>query len=160
MEAKFQIRPVTARDAADLQAACWPDWSIDAITELLHRAEGLTHRRRGLGVVATNESGILGYGQVTLWPRTAEISDLIVTPRSRSQGIGTSLIRYLMEQARAWQLPSVEIGVALSNPRALALYQRLGFQEDRVIHLDLGKGAEPVMYLVMPLDQSREQARG
>src|SRR5450755_1041142 len=102
MEAKFQIRPVTARDAADLQTACWPDWSIDAITELLHRAEGLTHRRRGLGIVATNDSGILGYGQVTLWPRPAELSDLIVTPRRRSQGIGTRIIRYLMEQARVW----------------------------------------------------------
>ena len=45
----------------------------------------------------------------------------------------------------------VEIGVALSNPRAMALYQRLGFVEDRVINLDLGSGAEPVMYLKIAL---------
>jgi ribosomal protein S18 acetylase RimI-like enzyme len=153
MEANFQIRPVTARDAADLQTACWSNWSIEAITELLHRAEGLARRRRGLGVVAYGESGILGYGQVTLWPRTAEISDLIVIPRSRSQGIGTGIIHYLTEQARSWPVPTVEIGVALSNPRALALYQRLGFAQDRILDLDLGHGAEAVMYLKMPLEK-------
>lgn len=151
MNANYHMRQVALNDAAKLQEACWPNWSIEAIRDLLQRVDGISRRSRGLGIVAYNEDNILGYGQLTVWPRTTEISDLIVTPDCRSHGIGTAIILCLIDKARAWHLPQVEIGVALNNPRAMALYQRLGFQEDRVINLDLGHGVEAVMYLTMPV---------
>ncbi len=152
MSANYQLRPASPRDAADLQTACWPDWPIATIRELLLRADGIAHRGRGIGVVADSQCGILGYGQLTIWPRTAEISDLIVTPACRGQGIGTAIINHLVDQVRARRMAQVEIGVALGNVRALALYQRLGFAQDRIINLDLGHGVEPVMYLTMGLN--------
>jgi ribosomal protein S18 acetylase RimI-like enzyme len=155
----FQLRPVTSKDAETLQQSCWPNWSFEAVQTLLQRVEGIERRKRGIGIVAFDAEKILGYGQLTLWPRTAEISDLIVAPTYRSQGIGSAIINDLIGKARAWCLPQVEIGVALANPRAMALYQRLGFRQDRIINLDLGSGPEPVMYLIMPLDNLDRQPR-
>jgi ribosomal protein S18 acetylase RimI-like enzyme len=152
MSANYQLRPVLPQDAQDLQAVCWPERSIEAVRELLERVDGLANRKRAMGVVAYNDLGLLGYGQLTVWPRTTEISDLIVAPNSRNSGIGTAIIEYLIEQVRSLRMSEVEIGVALNNPRALALYQRLGFAEDRIITLDLGQGPEPVMYLTMRLN--------
>ena len=153
MDATYQLRRSLPRDAAELQAACWPEWSLDSVRELLVRAEGIASQGRGLGVVACKGHHILGYGQLTRWPRAAEISDLIVTPAYRGNGVGTAIIVYLIDQARAWHIPGVEIGAALANPRAMSLYERLGFVEDRIIDLDLGYGLEPVMYLSMRFDE-------
>lgn len=150
----YSIRQVSVKDADRLHQTCWPHWSVDSIAELLLRVEKLTQQGRGYGIIALNaEVGILGYGQLTVWPRTTEISDLIVAPAYRNQGIGTAIICALIEKVYAWGLSQVEIGAALSNPRALLLYRRLGFQEDRTIGLDLGDGYEPVMYLTRQLER-------
>ena len=151
MSVNYELRLATPDDAAALQQACWPERSVDGVRELLERAEGLAKHRRGLGIVATNGYRVLGYGQLTIWPRTCEISDLIVTADVRSQGIGTAIICDLVERARLWPMQQIEIGVARNNPRAHALYRRLGFKENRTIQLDLGAGPEPVTYLVMQL---------
>ena len=154
MGVKFHLRPVAANDSLSLQQTCWPERSVEAIEELLQRAEGLARRRRGLGIVALADNFAncaIGYAQLTMWPRTGEISDLIVAEDWRNQGLGSAMIGYLVEKARAWPMPQVEIGVAMNNPRALALYRRLGFKDDRLINLDLGGGPEAVTYLTMTL---------
>ena len=69
----------------------------------------------------------------------------------RSHGIGSAIIGALIDIARQWPIPQVEIGAALSNPRALALYRKLGFRDQRTLNLDLGHGPEPVVYLVMDI---------
>jgi [ribosomal protein S18]-alanine N-acetyltransferase len=147
--AEFQLRQASLQDALELQRACWPNWALEAVKDLLRRVESMSQRGRGYGVVALRNDQIVGYGQLTVWPRTAEISDLIVAPDYRGQGIGSAIIQSLIEKVNLWHMPQVEIGVALSNPRALALYRRLGFEQDRIINLDLGDGPEPVMYLTM-----------
>ncbi|MCC7445947.1 MAG: GNAT family N-acetyltransferase [Anaerolineae bacterium] len=152
MSITYQLRPVSPRDAEALQETCWQNWSIEAVKDLLERVEGISKRSRGLGIVAYNDHTLLGYGQLTIWPRTTEISDLIVSAPYRSNGIGTAIICHLINKVRAWHLPQVEIGVAMSNPRAHELYLRLGFQQDRIINLDLGSGPEPVVYLTMNLE--------
>lgn len=151
MAVNYQLRPVMVQDAEQLQQACWPNWSTEAVKELLWRAEDIARRERGIGLVAYAEAGILGYGQLTMWPRAAEISDLLIAATYRNKGIGTAIICALVDNARSWGLPEVEIGSALSNPRALALYRRLGFKDNRILNLDLGNGPEPVMYLTMQL---------
>jgi ribosomal protein S18 acetylase RimI-like enzyme len=146
------IRPVQLSDAAHLQHMCWPDRSLDTITELLVRAERLAQTRRGMGVVGLCDRTACAYGMLTLWPRTAEISDVIVSARYRSQGIGSQVITYLTEAARHFHTQILEIGVALSNPRALLLYRRLGFTDHHTVSIDLGNGLEPVLYLYKTLD--------
>lgn len=141
------VRPAILSDVSALQRSCWPNRSIEGVTEFLQRAQKLRDYRRGDGVVAAREGNICGFGMLTIWPRAAEISDLIVSPGHRDTGIGTSIIEYLTAAARDLNSRVLEIGVALSNPRALTLYRRLGFCDSRTIQIDLGCGLETVLYL-------------
>lgn len=146
------VRSIQLSDAEQLHQTCWPDRPLDSIVELLRRAEKLAQNRRGLGVVGVRDNIACAFGLLTLWPRTAEISDLIVSVPFRSQGIGSQIISYLTESAYSLRVQILEIGVALSNPRAMALYRRLGFTEHHTVKIDLGRGLEPVLYLHKSLE--------
>ncbi len=141
------IRPAVLDDAVCLQQTCWPERPLDAITEFLQRTQKLAAQRRGTGAVAEYNGIVCGFGLLTLWPRTAEISDLIVAPAYRDQGIGTRMIDYLAGVAVNLNAAILEIGVAVTNPRALVLYQRLGFEAHHSIQIELGSGPETVLYL-------------
>lgn len=146
------LRPVLGADADPLHALGWPERSRASVDQLIVRAQHYAREGRGLGIVVVNDAGkVRGYGQLTLWPRTGEISDLVVAAPDRGRGLGTAMIQYLTRAARDLHAPQLEIGAALSNPRALALYRRLGFVESHRIQLDLGKGREPIQYLKLDL---------
>lgn len=148
----LRIRPVQLMDAETLHDLCWPERSLAAIYQLVTRAMQYARQGRGLGVVVTGEHNLPhAYGQLTIWPQCGEISDLIVAPPLRSQGIGTAIIQYLARAAREMHAPCLEIGAALSNPGAVALYRRLGFIDSHSIMIDLGKGQEQVIYLRIDL---------
>jgi ribosomal protein S18 acetylase RimI-like enzyme len=149
------VRPARLADAASLNTMCWPERSHESVFELLRRTQKLAQNERGLGVVAVWDGAPCGFGMLTLWPRAAEISDLIVNSRYRSHGVGSLIIDYLTNAALDLRVQVLEIGVALSNPRALALYRRLGFIDGRTIELDLGNDPEPVLYLYKHLRTAR-----
>lgn len=82
------------------------------------------------------------------------IAHLGVTPEYRGQGIGTQLIAWLLENGRQQKRTTASIDVSVENPKALALYKRLGFvqQVERTSSLknDLGHVANHI-YLERPL---------
>lgn len=143
----YFIRSVQWADTAGLLACCWPERSIVQAQRIVSRALRLASQHYGYGIVALSGDDVIAYGQFTQWPRAAEISDLVVCESFRSRGIGTALIQTLVQHAREHAIARVEIGVALDNPRALALYRRLGFQDRRTVHLDLNGVKTPVLYL-------------
>ncbi len=155
---KLLFRPARAEDAPRVQRTCWPEQPLGKVVTLLQRAEKLRKKRRGLGVVAVRDGVVYGFGMLTLWPRAAEISDLVVSARYRGQGVGTAIIQFLTEAAQDLNATIVEIGVALSNTRALALYRRLGFRDYRTIQVDLGQGPEPVLYLEKAFSSQQGQS--
>ena len=55
------------------------------------------------------------------------VHELVLLPEFQGQGIGSSLLRQLMERASRRRVP-VRLGTFRAN-RALNLYRRLGFQE-------------------------------
>ncbi|WP_063827492.1 GNAT family N-acetyltransferase [Streptomyces qaidamensis] len=61
-------------------------------------------------------------------PGCPEINALSVWPPARSHGIGTALIEAAEERAREPGRTAIGLGVAEDNPRAAALYARLGHQ--------------------------------
>ncbi|SDJ87527.1 GNAT family N-acetyltransferase [Streptomyces indicus] len=72
-----------------------------------------------------------------------EINGLAVAEHLRSQGIGTALIHAAEDLARARRLPAIGLGVDETNPRAAALYARLGYEAlvpyvDRWSYVDRG----------------------
>lgn len=153
----IRIRPVRIADVPTLQRDFWPERNQASIQLLVSRAQQIAHQGRGFGIVAihTERENLIGYGQLTLWPRGAEISDLFVTADCRGQGIGTTMIQYLVRAAREMHVPLIEIGAAHSNPNALALYRNLGFVDDYTLMLDLGNGPEPVTYLRLEVPTGR-----
>ncbi|GAA4036703.1 GNAT family N-acetyltransferase [Streptomyces shaanxiensis] len=78
----------------------------------------------------------------TAQPGCPEINGLCVWPESlRSQGIGTALVSAAERLARERGIGSMGLGVGDGNPRAAALYARLGYLPtvayvDRWAHLD------------------------
>jgi ribosomal protein S18 acetylase RimI-like enzyme len=55
------------------------------------------------------------------------VHELVLLPEFQGQGVGSSLLRQVMERASKRQVP-VRLGTFHAN-RALNLYRRLGFQE-------------------------------
>lgn len=147
------VRAVRLTDSETLHARCWPARPFAAVYNLLSRSVRNASDGRGLGLVLLDEAGeAQGYGQVAMWPTCAEISDLVVTEAHRSRGYGTALIQHLTREAARLKAPAVEIGAALSNPRAVALYRRLGFEDSHTIMLNLGIGKETVLFLRLELN--------
>lgn len=147
----YPIRPVQWADVPSLRACCWPERSVAQSQRVVARALRLADQHYGYGVVALSGADVVAYGQFTQWPRAAEISDLIVCEGLRGRGIGTALIQTLVQHALEHAVAQVEIGVALTNPRALALYRRLGFQDRRTVNLDMNGVRTPVLYLGLEL---------
>lgn len=141
------VRPAELSDAQALFTRCWPDRLLADTVDILRKTAHLAATRRGLGVVGLWGGLPCSFGLLTLWPRVAEISDLIVSSELRSRGIGSTIVNFLTDIAWVMNAHTVEIGAALSNPRALALYRRLGFVDGRIVELELGNGPEPVIYL-------------
>ena len=147
-----RIRPVRLADADALRLNCWPERPLTAIYRVVLRAQRQARQDGGLGIVMTDSSGgVIGYGQFTMWPRCGEISDLVVQDGYRGRGFGTTIVQYLMRAARDMHADCVEIGAAYSNPRAIALYRRLGFRDSHTISMNLGRGEEQVLYLRLNL---------
>jgi ribosomal protein S18 acetylase RimI-like enzyme len=142
------MRPVRLADADALHAYCWPNRSLLAIHNLITAARRSQKDERGLGLVVTDQDDkALGYGQFTLWPTCAEISNLAIAEPLRGKGLGTTLIQTLVQKAATLRAISFEIGVAAANQRAANLYRRLGFAYSHSLTLDLGHGLEKVLFL-------------
>ena len=92
-------------------------------------------------VIEAPEGTLIGSGQLVCYPHVAELSNLSVAPAHRGQGWGSQMIALLTAVARQWHIPYLEIAVDQTNHRALALYQRLGFAEDRRLYLPDGRTA-------------------
>lgn len=149
----YLMRQAVVTDASDLHQQCWPDYPSGLMEELLSRINNLHVQGRGTGLVIVHRHSncIAGYGQIVKWGDKAEISDLIIAEAHRSQGLGTQLIRHLLQHAANLPINRAEIGVAASNRGAYRLYQRLGFEDTYTMLMDLGHGLEKVIYMQRPL---------
>jgi ribosomal protein S18 acetylase RimI-like enzyme len=157
-DAKIRIRPARLADVEALHAYCWHERPYAALYNLVSRATYLARDGRGLGVVVSGGEGlpnhmILGYGQMTMWPDCAEISDLVVAEAFRSRGIGTTVIQYLVRAAREMHADQIEIGASLNNPRAIALYRRIGFKDNHTTLVSAPLGRDTVLYLRLMLQK-------
>lgn len=145
----MNIRPATKDDVEFLkemvyEAARWnPDWTREPIAEVL--AEPVVSRyhegwgRPGDGGVVAELDGVPvgaawyrqlpadapGYGFVD--EKIPELS-IAVVPLHRRKGIGETLLRAAMVQAREDGFQALSLSVAVHN-RSRMLYQRAGFEK-------------------------------
>lgn len=81
-------------------------------------------------------------GVLTLLERDIEnkrflIDGICVAEQARSQGVGTLLLHAICEEARARHYKAVRLDVVDTNPRAKALYERVGFVAEKTEQLGL-----------------------
>ena len=93
----------------------------------------LADRSRGRIFVAREGSELVGMASLLYTVSTAEggkaalFEDLIVDPKHRRKGVGSKLVSYVIQQARAEGILRITLLTDLENDTALGLYRKLGF---------------------------------
>lgn len=67
------------------------------------------------------------------------IDSVAVDAAFGGRGIGTTLIQRVIEYARELKIPTIALNVDQDNPAAARLYERLGFQKEKVIEISGGR---------------------
>ena len=122
--------PLTIRDLThqDLPSCAWcgPATHLASVATALDRAE----RGEAEYLAVCPPSGLpvaLGGIDYTKTPGAGTLWQLAVHGALQSCGIGTILIQAAEQRIRARGLHRAELGVEEGNPRARALYERLGY---------------------------------
>lgn len=121
----LHVRPLVHADLSTLSWAGTPT-HLEHVSEALRRA--LSGEVVYLAVCGPADLP-LSIGAVDFAPTRGSgyIWQVVTHPALRSGGLGTLLASALEETARARGCTVVELGVEDGNPRALALYERLGY---------------------------------
>ena len=120
------IRLMKAEDVpqiAHLETVCFSDpWSEKSIASEI--ANPLS-----CWLVAEEQGRIAGYVGSQSVLDAADMMNIAVDPDFRRQGIGEQLIVALMEQLRKKNVIALLLEVRVSNTPAIALYEKLGFEQ-------------------------------
>lgn len=93
----------------------------------------LAATRQILGYFGLGSAGVIRRGlqlEKIICPpprRTLYLAHLGVTPQLRGEGLGSQLIEHFLQLGRNTGLPMAALDVSAANPKAQALYERLGF---------------------------------
>lgn len=117
------LTPADLPALAALERTCFDDpWSDEALAAELAPDAG----RAALG--AFDENGrLLASGLARPTPDALEILSVATEPEARRRGIGRALVRALIAEARARNLPRVDLEVRAHNDAARWLYLAEGF---------------------------------
>ncbi len=74
-------------------------------------------------------AGIIGYGVLSCAAGEAHVLNVCVAPEHQGHGHGRRLMKRLIDLARWHMVDRVFLEVRPSNPKAIALYDSLGFNE-------------------------------
>lgn len=122
------LRRATAADIdriAGMEKICFPEepWSREMVAG---EFSGVNPTR----YFAAEESGqILAYAGVWLVPPEGYITNIAVHPARRRQGLGSLILRKLVDECVAEGVTDVTLEVRVSNAPAIALYRSFGFEE-------------------------------
>jgi ribosomal protein S18 acetylase RimI-like enzyme len=121
------------RKVLDAIAAAGRDEALPGVGDALLELQVAAARRvREARFQAVREELVLVAGEpagavvTARTPGILQLVEIALLPRFRGQGVGTVVLRHLLESADAERL-AVRASVYRTNPRAHALYRRLGF---------------------------------
>lgn len=109
------------RAYADLFNTTWGGWD-----ETRHLRQLSESKRRGHISIIEVDGKPVGMIQLLDHSEAVEIAEIQVDPSHQDRGIGTSVLRDVISNARA-QGRDVCLRVGLKNQKAIELYERLGF---------------------------------
>ncbi len=123
----LRVRDLEPTDLGDL------DWSggSEHVRAMADALQASYAGQMGVVVIALKNGRLVATGAVDFRPdpRAGELTMLAVHEHLQSLGLGTRLVRALEERVRARGLDVARLSVEHDNPRARALYLRLGYRE-------------------------------
>jgi ribosomal protein S18 acetylase RimI-like enzyme len=141
---EFLLRLYASMREDELWQVDWPPEQKSAFLEQQFTAQDIHYRERYPGAtldVVEIGGEAAGRLYVARWEREIRVMDIALLPEFRGRGIGTRLLRRIMEEGEGTGC-AVSIHVERMNP-ALSLYGRLGFRlrEDKGVYLLLERPA-------------------
>lgn len=105
-------------------------------------------------VLEDEETGIIGYGVLSIGAGESHVLNLAVDPSLRGQGLGRYLLEHLLQRARSGGAEMALLEVRPSNAGARALYEKIGFNEigRRPDYYPDGDGREDALLYALYLD--------
>lgn len=88
----------------------------------------LAKRQNSLYLVVYHESDLVAFIGARFHPRETHITNIAVAPEFQGKGIGTYLMKFIIERARKNGSEGVSLEVRIDNEIAQGLYQNLGFE--------------------------------
>lgn len=79
--------------------------------------------------VLERDGALIGYGVLSVAADEAHVLNLCTAPGNEGRGLGERMLQALLRIARGGGARRVYLEVRPSNPRAIALYDRSGFNE-------------------------------
>ncbi len=134
----FAIRPATNDDVRAIVGIY--NWAVNQTfatidSEPLSAEEAAdwweTHARRSRLIVATDDSGVIGWARLFPWKQRGidVVEDLVyVDPVHHGRGIGRALLTELIKQAQGLGYRTIVATVATDNRSGLQLHEKLGFE--------------------------------
>lgn len=80
-------------------------------------------------VKSADRPRVIGFACVWIIDEELKINNIAVHPRWRARGVGTRLLRFLLEFAAAQRCREVTLEVRPSNEPARRLYEKAGFRQ-------------------------------
>ena len=96
-------------------------WSASSFLEMISKEDARYY-------VAEKDGKILGGCGVLMIAGEGNITNVVIAPEARNQGIGTAMLRHLMAEGDQEGLTAYTLEVRISNVAAIHVYEKLGFE--------------------------------
>ena len=149
------IRRWTLDDLAVIQDVLWKTW-LDSYSHFIPEADlksyfsehydldslrTLFHNPMADGFVALDDDKVAGFMRTARDPEENRyyISSIYVLPQFQTKGLGRGLMVRAGEEARAFRLDRIWIGVMVQNAQALDWYKSMGYEVVRTEPFTMGQ---------------------
>lgn len=100
-------------------------WSAKDFLEMISKEDARYY-------VAERDGQLIGGCGVLMIAGEGNITNVVITPEARNQGIGTGMLRHLMKEGEREGLKAFTLEVRVSNAAAIHVYEKLGFVSEGI----------------------------
>ena len=100
-------------------------WSADSFLEMINKDDARYY-------VAEMDGRLLGGCGLLMIAGEGNITNVVISPEARNQGIGTGMLKHLMDEGNREGITAYTLEVRVSNAAAIHVYEKLGFVSEGV----------------------------